>query len=221
MPLRRRPLLLALLPLAACSAEPEPAAPEEPPTLEFAAPEPGTEAVDRTHPVYAMASWGSGPQELAPEEVEHETFDFQTHSPLEFLEHLVELQQSAQETAPEAVFAPGVTLWSTHRGWVRDEDVDALLALLEDDTPCASVQSSLCSFLPMEPSSVGREAAFLLQGLIDEQRGEMYGGYPPGLSSMGSFDPDAEALWEHFRGGERDLRTLNLEPGAQPPSGGR
>lgn len=85
-----------------------------------------------------------------------------------------------------------VTIWDPVEGWVERGDVEALLPLLHDDSPCVAVVSAYSSSLPARNSStVGREAAFLIEA-------HRSGVFPPCLVSTIYFDYDTseiEAWW--------------------------
>jgi hypothetical protein len=59
--------------------------------------------------------------------------------------------------------------------WVQEKDLPKLMLLLDSPVPCAPVVLARSSFTP-RVSSVGDQAAFLIQGFRD-------GSYPPSLHS--------------------------------------
>jgi hypothetical protein len=98
-------------------------------------------------------------------------FDFSNRGPLEFLEFLKSLHW------PEAMKATrGFKLACIHKGWIREEDIPGLLALMESEEPCGGVAMSISSHSAPGPSTVGNEAAYLVMGY---RKGE----YPPSLES--------------------------------------
>ena len=137
-----------------------------------------------------------------PESHPATVFDFERSGPLEFLEFAVGLEVMRAEDPsahawPAAVYSVGETL----QGWVRPEHLAALAALLESDTPCAHAIKSISSYLPTEPSTVGREAAALIEAHRAEVRGTGYEGWPPRLQADPNPDLDTLRAWaaEHAR----------------------
>ena len=61
-------------------------------------------------------------------------------------------------------------------GWVEESDLPGLVALLESTEPCANVRSMISSVIIRERSTVGNEAAYLIEGFRKDR-------YPPGLVS--------------------------------------
>jgi hypothetical protein len=120
-------------------------------------------------------------------------FDFQFLSPFDFLDHLQDTYAEAREgMSPEEIERNAFvyTVHGTHRGWIREDDLARLVALFDDDTPCLAVQKSINSRLPFGRggvSTLGREAAFLVQGYRAERDPKVtsphYRGYPPALDS--------------------------------------
>ena len=92
-----------------------------------------------------------------------EQFDFQRHGPVAFLTFL--------RTATTPFSVTGL-----HKGWLRPSDVPALLDLVSSVEPCAMVVMGSASYVPLERSTVGQEAIFLLDGLRT-------GTFPPTLHS--------------------------------------
>ncbi len=92
-----------------------------------------------------------------------ETFDFQRNGPVAFLAFL------RNSTTPFSVAG-------LHKGWLLPSDVPVLLAHVSSSEPCALVVMASASTVPLERSTVGQEALFLLDGV----RG---GTYPPTLHS--------------------------------------
>ena len=160
----------------------------------------GTRAESRAHPVYPSVAYDPGTEPLAPVDVIDGPFDFQAAGPLEFLEYL---RSAAPGKGPEtnaAAFGGGLTVWGTHRGWIVEEDLPKLIAQLDSREPCLAVAKAISSFRSFENSTVGREAAFLIEGFRAEQDRSGYAGYPPALNSNRApgFDGDAiRAWWSH------------------------
>lgn len=65
-------------------------------------------------------------------------------------------------------------------GWVKESDLSALVELLDSSEPCANVQSMLSSFIDTTRSTVGNEAAYLIEGYRKDR-------YPPRLNSTRPF----------------------------------
>ncbi len=68
------------------------------------------------------------------------------------------------------------TTIDSHKNWVSVQDIPALIRLLDSQTSCASVALAISSFISIGTSTVGHEAAFLIEGF---RRGQ----YPPELNS--------------------------------------
>lgn len=152
----------------------------------------------RTHAVHesrAIEFHGEPPEarDVLPGE-----FDFQSKSPLEFLEFL---QARYDDVAREPnAFLP-YSVRGTHCGWIRESDIPRLMKLVDSTSPCLPVKKLISSFLSMQPSTIGQEAAFLVEGFRCDVEGVGYGGYPPRLNSD-SPPTDREAIrawWESYR----------------------
>lgn len=160
--------------------------------------DPSPEAIDdrfrsRVHAVYPSTSVDR--QAPSPDDRRHDAFDFQTKGPSEFLEFLSFYPTTARDFR-------SYTVWGTHRGWIRQSDVPALIEQLDSTKPCAPVHKAISSFLGTTLSTVGREAAFLLEGFRSEVENTGYRGYPPSLNSNRGFTPDREDLldwWEKYQ----------------------
>ncbi len=96
------------------------------------------------------------------------SFCFAENDPFEFLEAL-RLPRNSDIAMPYSV-------WWNHYGWVQERDRAGLERLLSSKEPCRSVSSAFSSSLPLTPSTLGEEAAFLLSALDT-------GVFPPGLNS--------------------------------------
>ena len=88
--------------------------------------------------------------------------------PLQFLKSLKRNPQEVMSIIGEAP-----------RGWYKKEHVDALLGLLGSSELASPVYELKCPSLPKAPSTVGRQAAYLLLGYVEDH-------YPPyGNSDLG------------------------------------
>ncbi len=75
------------------------------------------------------------------------------------------------------------------REWIAPEELPILVRYLNSGELCASVMSSVSSYLPCQPSTVGREAAYLLEGFRVNR-------YPPKLnSSRFNYSTKGLKLW--------------------------
>ena len=99
-----------------------------------------------------------------------DSFDWQNKGPLAFIDFL----KQHDVTSTKARF---YMVFGSHKDWVDVSDIPALIALLASNLPCASVNSVLSSFMPQYSSTVGREAAFLIEGF-------RHGNYPPTFDSF-------------------------------------
>ena len=91
-------------------------------------------------------------------------FDWDDSSPIDFLEFL------KGKKSP-------YTVVGCHEGWVQETHLEALISLLDSEEPCANVNSVWSSFIDLQPSTIGNEAAYLIEGYL-------VGHYPPGLNSI-------------------------------------
>lgn len=115
-------------------------------------------------------------------------FDCNSYSPLDFLRYL----QLKQRELPENAIG-SVTIWPSS-SWIKRNHLAPLAALLDSERPCVHVVSMLASTGPEEPSTVGQEAAFLMEGF---RRGK----YPPALISGFVDIADLKAWWRLFSTG--------------------
>ncbi|VVS95619.1 hypothetical protein [Desulfoluna spongiiphila] len=76
--------------------------------------------------------------------------------------------------------------------WLKKEHIPRLQERLDSREPCANVHSIYSSLRDCDPSTVGHEAAFLIEGFRK-------GSYPPGMNS-GRAVLDVEALTRIFHG---------------------
>ena len=116
-------------------------------------------AEDRKHKVVSCLPGHTYTKEVDP------NFDFQSRTPLEFLEML--------KTKKDYSFI------GIHKGWILESDIPELIALLDSKERCAPVSLVISSFFDVNGSTVGAEAYFLIIGFRE-------GKYPPGLNSPGS-----------------------------------
>jgi hypothetical protein len=84
-----------------------------------------------------------------------------------------------------------ITVSQPVRGWITEQDVPGLLARLDSAEPCLPVVRSESSYLPAT-STVGAEAAFLLNGFIRDE-------YPPALYSSSPGLKSKEELVEWWK----------------------
>jgi hypothetical protein len=110
-------------------------------------------------------------------------FDYASQGPLELLDLLKTLGSSYWE-APILPF-----------GWVKESDLPALIELLDSVEPCANVQNMLSSFIDAKRSTIGNEAAYLIEGFRKDQ-------YPPRLNSTRPFcdSEEIKKWWEERQG---------------------
>ncbi len=114
---------------------------------------------------------------------ERSGFDYVSQGPLELLA-LLKTRGSPYWVSPIMPF-----------GWVKERDLPALIDLLDSPEPCANVQSMLSSFIDISRSTIGNEAAYLIEGFRRDW-------YPPRLNSTRPFC-DIEEIkqwWEERQG---------------------
>jgi antitoxin component YwqK of YwqJK toxin-antitoxin module/uncharacterized protein YqcC (DUF446 family) len=118
--------------------------------------------------------------------------------PLQFLESL---KRNPREVMSIIGEAPA--------GWFGKKHVEALLELLGSQEPASPVHEQKCPSLPEAPSTVGRQAAFLLLGYIRDR-------YPPaGNSSLGvggMTDDEIRRLTAERLQGKPPKRDQSTEP---------
>jgi hypothetical protein len=103
----------------------------------------------------------------------------ESRSPKEFLDELCNVHAGLNVRLVED------SVW----GWVQPSDVAELMDLIDSDFPCRSVALAYSSFIRFDGSSMGDEAAFLVEGYRQCR-------YPPSLSSKALSDSDRAALKE-------------------------
>lgn len=112
--------------------------------------------------------------------------DWQKVSPLDYLDILKEMSNCDLPFVSIAHKAP--------LGWIKEVDVHILIELIDSKEPAAYTISALSSYIPLGHSTVGKEAAFIIQGFIS-------GEYPPTLGSSGA-NPSYVRQW--YRQWSRD-----------------
>jgi len=110
-------------------------------------------------------------------------FDYDSRSPLEFLEYL-KLKQQEQ---PDNTFAC-VRVLGVPSSWIDESHLAELADVLDSEESCASTVSLFSSIWPMAPSTVGQEAAFLMEGFRK-------GRYSPAQLSSSIDIADVKAWW--------------------------
>ena len=89
------------------------------------------------------------------------------------------------------------TVLGIQRDYVQESDLPQLISLLDSDEPCASVVLSVSSILPTSTSTVGHEAAYLIDGFRNRY-------FPTELTSS-RFEPDVDdirhwyRIWSHLK----------------------
>jgi len=106
-----------------------------------------------------------------------DAFDWAHGDPVAFLHFL-----HAKKNDPCPTFAVA----GVPETWLKKEHIPRLQALLDSQEPCANVHSIYSSLRDCEPSTIGHEAAFLIEGFRE-------GSYPPEMNS-GRAVLDMEAL---------------------------
>ena len=88
---------------------------------------------------------------------------------------------------------PTYVIHGVSDAWVKESDVSSLISLLASDEPCANVCRAISSFMDCNTSTVGREAAFIIEGF---RRGE----YPPDLNSGRAHlnKDDIKTWWQSY-----------------------
>lgn len=91
-------------------------------------------------------------------------FDYVTDGPLDLL-NILKAWEGNYFVSPIYQF-----------GWVKESDLLELVKLLDSTEPCANVQAMHSSFIDTTKSTVGNEAAYLIEGFRMDH-------YPPSLNS--------------------------------------
>ncbi len=102
---------------------------------------------------------------------------------------------------------------NVHEQWVKESDASKLIALLNSTEPCAAVSGTWSSLHDTSPSTIGNEAAFLVEGFRK-------GHYPPFPHSLQfRFDErrkDELRRWWKDRGEQRsEERSPSAEQSGQ------
>lgn len=119
------------------------------------------------------------------------TFDWGRTGPLAFLEFL---------RAKHAEPCPSFMVHGVPDHWLSEAAIPELMVLLDSEEPCANVYSLYSSFRDCRASTLGHEAAFLIEGFRK-------GAYPPALNS-GRSEVNKDALkrwWDTYAAGEETL----------------
>ncbi len=110
------------------------------------------------------------------------SFDWESKSPFDLIILLKNNKTSSYMVA------------RTHKNWVKKKHLTGLVKLIDSSERCANVFSMWSSYLDSNWSTVGNEAAYLIEGYRDGQ-------YPHGLNSTRP-KPDRENIlkwWQNFR----------------------
>ena len=112
-------------------------------------------------------------------------FDCDAYSPLDFLQYLQLKQQELPDGAIGSVaIFPGPS-------WIKEEHLTSLADSLDSRALCIHVASIAASTIPRQPSTVGQEAAFLMEGFRQ-------GKYPPALVSDSVDIADVRTWWNEY-----------------------
>jgi hypothetical protein len=110
-------------------------------------------------------------------------FDWHRKTPADFLDLL-----RRQAKLPELV-GTFASVDAPHAGWVKEEHLPALVALVDSKERCAHIATPAAIVLPAKRSFVGQEALVMIQALRE-------GTYPPAglVTSEGFYSRKAEIL---------------------------
>ena len=113
-----------------------------------------------------------------------DTFDWENLGPIDFLELLKSKKNEK---------CPTYSVFGMHTKWVKINHIPDLVALLDSKEPCANVCSIYSSFLDCNKSTIGREAAFIIEGFRS-------GNYPPAGNSGRSREQidEIKEWWKSF-----------------------
>ncbi len=117
--------------------------------------------------------------------------NWQPKGPIEFLKSLQRNAKAPGENNPHRF--PCYVIEGTHRGWIQENDIPQLLAMMDSEEACQAVMKSISSLIPLENSTVGTEAAHLVLSFKAEVENSSYGGYPVMLHSL-MYEIDKEEL---------------------------
>ena len=102
-------------------------------------------------------------------------FDWKNKTPADFLDLL-----RAQAKLPELI-GTFASVDAAHAGWVKEEHLPALVALVDSKERCAHIATPEATTLPETRSFVGQEALVMIQAFRD-------GTYPPrGITTSQGF----------------------------------
>ena len=118
-------------------------------------------------------------------------YDYKAHSAVEFLQFL--------KSVPKQDFV----VTEAPRNWITEKDVAVLVIHVHSTERCASVRSEYSSYIGPS-STVGREAAFLIEGYRK-------GKYPPELNSV-KFTYDPKELLSWFQNGHNKSAGTQASP---------
>lgn len=127
-------------------------------------------------------------------------FKFKSHSPIVFL-HYLELKHREKEAGAAGSL---VTIWVVPDSWIKEAHLSRLAALLDSNEPCVSVKAAQSSRHPFGESTMGREAAFLMDGFRQ-------GRYPSALTSESVDVSNVKAWWDAYRAGEQLRKGASIE----------
>ena len=88
-------------------------------------------------------------------------FRWQEEGPIDLLDRL---RLGVPALKERGIWVTDFRVYGKHHGWVRAEDIPALIALLGSKEPCQPVVASTVSMLQKDLSTVGHEAAYLIEG---------------------------------------------------------
>jgi hypothetical protein len=119
---------------------------------------------------------------------------FENNSPIDFINYLKSSYQNP------VTINPG---FPAPKKWVQEEHLHELIKLIDSEEPASPVSSALSSYRSEQPSAVGNEAMFLIEGFIK-------GTYPPELDSSYLFKADKEKIKKWWQGDGDE--TINYKP---------
>lgn len=127
-------------------------------------------------------------------------FKFKSHSPIVFI-HYLELKHREKEAGAAGSW---VTIRAVPDSWIKEAHLSRLAALLDSREPCASVMAAESSRHPRGGSTVGREAAFLMDGFRKDR-------YPPAVTSESVDVSNVKAWWDTYRAGKQLQKGASIE----------
>ena len=110
------------------------------------------------------------------------TFDWENKRPID----LIELLKKSK--------TPSYMVTGIHNNWVKKKHLAGLIELIDSSVRCANVASMWSSYMDSDWSTVGNEAAYLIEGY-------RAGKYPPRLNSTRP-KPEREDIlkwWKNFK----------------------